>query len=155
MEPTILKETRKLFLDGAAAVFPVFLTCSLEKAALIVVLLDAEVTALGLDAERAVPLPPDVVLSVLSEQERQQLDGLAPYAATAIFSAKEAVYKALSPFLTEIWGFDAAAIRPDPAHGAFHALLHRPAGPVPVGARLTGVLLEDGTHIVSALCLPK
>src|SRR5205085_5147682 len=53
-----------------------------------------EMAALGIDAEPAVELEPDVVAAVATPFERSTLDG--PLAATVLFCAKEAFYKCWS-----------------------------------------------------------
>ena len=70
------------------------------------------VLTLGLDAERAGPLPPDVLESIASPGERQHLSQQAAHLPldTVLFSAKEALYKAWYP-VTGAWlGFEDAEL---------------------------------------------
>jgi 4'-phosphopantetheinyl transferase EntD len=53
--------------------------------------------ALGLDIEPAEPLPAEVLALALSDAERRSVEGV-PVMARLIFSAKEAVYKAIHPW---------------------------------------------------------
>ena len=63
---------------------------------------------LGVDLEPDAPLPPDLVAEIAVEAE---LAALAPmgqgHAATRVFSAKEAAYKAQYPETRAVFGFDA------------------------------------------------
>jgi 4'-phosphopantetheinyl transferase EntD len=102
------------------------------------------------DAELAVPIDAQIMHTILSEDERRHLDIMPKLAATAIFSAKEAVYKGLSPQLDEIWGFDAMCIRLRPEANQFEATVFRDVGRLKCGDTLLGLLLWDETHIVTA-----
>lgn len=71
------------------------------------------VLTLGLDAERAQPLFPDVLESIASTGERQHLSQQAVHLPldTVLFSAKEALYKAWYP-VTGAWlGFEDAELK--------------------------------------------
>lgn len=114
----------------------------------------SDTSALGIDAEQAAPLPQNILQTVLTEEDQRQLAAMPPLAATATFSAKEAVYKALSRYLDDIWDFDAMSIRLDPAANTFAAQLHRDAGPHKCGDTLPGVFYEDQNHILTAISLP-
>lgn len=87
-----------------------------------------EITALGVDAEPARPLPDGVLGMVTSPEERDRLAALAVAAPEVcwdrlLFCAKEAVYKAWFP-LTGTWlGFREATVDLD-TDGGFHARLH-------------------------------
>lgn len=71
----------------------------------------AHALGIGVDAEPAEPLPRDVVSVVLNDRERAFLDkharpGLdAGVLARVLFSAKESVYKALSPTARQVLDF--------------------------------------------------
>lgn len=79
------------------------------------------VVAIGIDAEPAVSLPADVADLVLGREEREWLPSREPRWTSAVFSAKESVYKMWQP-LTGGWlDFHDAAIRP--VAGGFEATL--------------------------------
>ncbi|MGW2057349.1 4'-phosphopantetheinyl transferase family protein [Streptomyces sp. NPDC001840] len=94
----------------------------------------AEVTALGIDAEPAEPLPRGVLGLVASEDERAALERLSAERPGVcwdrlLFSAKEAVYKAWYPAAERWLGFADADVRFS-LRGTFTARLH-PAEPPP------------------------
>lgn len=72
------------------------------------------VQALGLDIEPDDPLPADIIDEVLSPAERAAIIALSATAqgkqARLVFSAKEAVYKAIYPRCRTVLGFDAMAV---------------------------------------------
>jgi 4'-phosphopantetheinyl transferase EntD len=74
----------------------------------------AERARVGVDVEIERPLLHDIAPRVLRPEELTELEGLAPAArATAVllrFSAKEAVYKALDPFVRRYVGFLEVAV---------------------------------------------
>lgn len=109
------------------------------------------VLAIGVDAELAVPLSSSVASNVLTPHEQRLSQG--PLTGTAIFSAKEAVYKALSDFADEIWDFDAMTIAVFPDQNRFEATLRRDAGPVLAGDVLTGVMVQNADHILTGYAL--
>lgn len=65
-----------------------------------------EVRSLGIDAEPAEPLPPDVVDLIVSTAELDRLAGLGPEAQRVVFSAKESIYKAWFPISGRWLGFE-------------------------------------------------
>jgi len=58
--------------------------------------------SLGLDAEPARPLPPDVAPAVLVDRERSASAAIGPLHETIVFSAKESIHKAVHP-ATGVW----------------------------------------------------
>lgn len=91
-----------------------------------------ETASIGIDAEPAHPLPPDVVDMVVLPAEQAALaalrhvDPATPW-DRLLFSCKEAVYKAWYP-LTRSWlGFDQVAVIVDPQARRFTARLLGPA----------------------------
>ncbi|MDX3850037.1 4'-phosphopantetheinyl transferase family protein [Streptomyces sp. AK02-01A] len=119
-----------------------------------VVARSAEVTALGIDAEPALPLPRGVLALVASGPEREALERLSrerpgPSWDRLLFSAKEAVYKAWFPSAGRWLGFADAEVRLGPA-GTFTARLH-PADPPPRAyTRFAGRWLIRGELLVTA-----
>ena len=89
----------------------------------------ADLAAIGIDAEPAVPLDAEVRELVATSAERDRLGG--DLAGTIVFSAKEAFYKAWSSCGGALLGFDDvdAELRADGTFGS---------GPVPVRRRGRG-----------------
>lgn len=93
-----------------------------------------EVAALGIDAEPASPLPPEVLPDVLSPLELRRCSPFGALGPTVVFSAKECLYKVWSP-LTGGWLdlLDAEVVavrRPWPDRGT---VVLRPRGAAPTG----------------------
>lgn len=78
--------------------------------------------SLGIDVERAVPLPAGVLHSVTSPSERWHLereaaDGIDPEVlGTVLFSAKECVYKSWFPLAGRFLDFDGAEVQLSVGH---------------------------------------
>jgi len=106
--------------------------------------------AVGIDIEPDIPLPEDVIDTVLGPDERG-----AREQARAIFCAKEATYKALYPLSRQVWEFGDIGIRLDPAGNGFTADLRRVAGPIAAGAMLKGHLIAEDGLCIAALILPR
>jgi len=99
---------------------------------------------LGLDLEPDAPLPPEALAEVLHPCDRGD--------PRAVFSAKEAVYKALYPRVRAVFGFD--AVRVVIADAGFTATMLHPLGPVPEGSVLNGRLARVDGLILTALAYP-
>lgn len=98
----------------------------------------AHVTAIGVDAEPALPLPEGVLEAVALPDEQtavKELLASAPGVAwdRLLFSAKESVYKAWYPLMGRFLEFEEARLVFDPAGGTFTA--HLLAGPARTGSR--------------------
>lgn len=91
------------------------------------------VRGIGLDVEPDLPLPDGVERMVVFPGDSAAVG----VPARALFSAKEAVYKAIYPSTGEIWGFDAVRVRVE-GDGGLVVDLARPAPGLPVGTRLRG-----------------
>jgi 4'-phosphopantetheinyl transferase EntD len=115
----------------------------------------------GVDVEIDRPFRVDIARRVLRDGELALADGLDPLARGRFvlrrFSAKEAVYKAIDPFVRRYVGFrevslDAApgAALGDDRAGAEVELSLEPASPVPlrVDARQIELVLGDATRLV-------
>jgi 4'-phosphopantetheinyl transferase EntD len=122
---------------------------------------DRDLLTIGLDAEPHDKLPDDVLESVSSAEEREQLTALAAAVPGThwdrmLFSAKESVYKAWFP-LTRRWlGFEDASVAIDPDNGTFTARL-LVSGPRVHGLPLTGFTgrwLVGGGLIITAIAVP-
>src|SRR6185369_14309151 len=67
----------------------------------------------GVDVERIAPRHPDLARYVLRPEERERLAPADPERQAqvlAAFSAKEAIYKALDPFVARLVAFDEVAV---------------------------------------------
>ncbi|MEV4970493.1 4'-phosphopantetheinyl transferase family protein [Streptomyces scopuliridis] len=115
-----------------------------------------DVTALGIDAEPAGPLPRGVLGLIASTTERTALERLGERAPGVcwdrlLFSAKESVYKAWYPATGRWLGFTEAEVRLSPT-GTFTADLH-PLTPPPRGAvlRFAGRWLVRGDLVLTSV----
>lgn len=115
---------------------------------------EVDCAALGLDIEEDRPLPADLVAEVCGPAERASLPpgDAGGRAALAVFSAKEAAYKALHPRGAGVFGFDALEVTLHP--GGFAARLARPLGPFPAGFVLRGRRAQASGLILSLAVLP-
>ncbi|WP_295643234.1 4'-phosphopantetheinyl transferase [uncultured Corynebacterium sp.] len=108
--------------------------------------------SLGIDAEPARHLPDGVLQAIATKQERRRLRGLATHhgidhADTALFSAKEATYKAWFPLTHRFLDFDQADIDLR-ADGTFTSYLL--VRPVPVPFIQGRWLVRDGVVVTIA-----
>ena len=144
-----LGESPSAIRQGAdrAPVWPYGLTGSIthtDGLCLAAVARRRDIASLGIDAEARAPLPADVMPRVLSSVEWTD----DPIAARAIFSAKEATYKALYPLMGVIWGFRDLEITL--GQDGYEARLNRQAGPLGEGTVLAGHLFWTPVHVVTA-----
>jgi 4'-phosphopantetheinyl transferase EntD len=88
------------------------------------------IASLGIDAEPNLPLPPNVLRMIARPDELEMLAELDPSVGVCwdrlLFSAKEALYKALSPLRGTWLGFDDAAVTFSASGRAFQAHLTTP-----------------------------
>lgn len=105
---------------------------------------DPRIAALGLDLEPDAALPPEVLAEVLLPGDDRRHPRL-------VFSAKEAVFKALYPQVGAIFGFD--AVRIALSDGRFTATTCNALGPVPSGSVLSGRFWRGEGLILTALAL--
>lgn len=85
--------------ESGAPIWPAGVTGSLahdDDVAVAAVGRQADVGAVGIDVEPAMPLPPDMQALVATSRERQDTSG-DPLGGRLLFTAKEAVYKAVHP----------------------------------------------------------
>jgi enterobactin synthetase component D len=107
---------------------------------------------IGVDVERDLSLRIDIARKVLTDDERAELAALSePERMAQVrlrFSAKEAIYKALDPFVRRYVGFHEVSVRPLP-DGTSHVQLHTPPaeGPFDVEVRW---LRRDGLILTTA-----
>ncbi|NNE88696.1 MAG: 4'-phosphopantetheinyl transferase superfamily protein [Silicimonas sp.] len=117
--------------------------------ALAVVAKACTIGALGIDLTEAAPLPGQTRNAILTPEEQ----GLSEIDARAVFAVKECLFKALHPQVKVFFGFDAAIVRPDLAHGTFAATLYADLAPFAAGAQFHGTLICDQTRLVAALAV--
>lgn len=113
-----------------------------------------EVTALGIDAEPHLPLPPGVEEAVTLPAEVRHLAEIR--SAYPLFgwnrlllSAKESLYKAWYPLAGQRLGFEDATVELDP-DGTFTARVLAPS-PTAVGPAFTGRRLAGSAHLLTAV----
>jgi 4'-phosphopantetheinyl transferase EntD len=101
---------------------------------------------IGIDLEEVRPLRVDVADRVLTEAERTELPPLGPARDAQVlraFCAKEAIYKALDPWVRRFVGFHEAQLAFDGARITARLALARGEGPFAVD-------LYDASHLVGA-----
>lgn len=118
--------------------------------ALAVAAFSRHVLAVGIDVTEAEALPEGVREQVLRHPGESGLDDLA---ARAAFSAKETIFKVLSPRVGQVFGFSAVVVRPDLAAGTFDARLLHALGPFAEGSTWTGRIAVEGDLLITALVL--
>ena len=116
--------------------------------------------AIGIDAERNRPVTDRVLAAVASEKEMtmvcrlDRLDGEISWTAL-LFSAKEAVFKALFPLTRRRFGFAAAEVRLEPHAGRFSADLQDGVASARLPRRVDGNwMLADGV-LLTAIALER
>ncbi|MBU2663859.1 4'-phosphopantetheinyl transferase superfamily protein [Actinoplanes bogorensis] len=113
-----------------------------------------EVSALGVDAEPAAPLPDGVFEAIARPAEAEMVSKLSVRSPDVhwdrlLFSAKESVYKTWFPVAGVFLEFEEAELVFDPAAGTFRARLLVP-GPWP---ELSGRWAQTGGLVVTAIAL--
>jgi 4'-phosphopantetheinyl transferase EntD len=128
---------------------------------------DADHAGIGLDAEQWRPLSERALARICSADEIAGLRTLPRHAAelwgTAVFSAKESLYKAYFPLTATFIGFRDAAVRLHPERddaGRFEARLAREDAPDAAGrrafeGRFRIVATADATLVVTGLAIPR
>ena len=109
-----------------------------------------DVRSMGLDLTEAAPLPGGTRERILRHAAEE---GLTDLEARVVFSAKESLFKALSPHVGFVFGFSAAAVRPDMERGSFEAWLLQPLGPFEQGQVWRGRLAIEGRRLITGLVL--
>jgi 4'-phosphopantetheinyl transferase EntD len=114
----------------------------------------ADLAALGIDAELDQPLPDEVMPTVLTPGERDALlrrpAAIRGRVAALCFSAKESVYKALSPLLGRFIEFEQVTVELDVEAGRFAAEVHLPGAALPP---LEGRLLVTSGLLLTAVSI--
>jgi 4'-phosphopantetheinyl transferase EntD len=124
----------------------------------------ADIAAIGLDAEPNEPLPEGILDAIALASERAQLAALpaagpgVPCWDRLLFCAKESVYKTWFPLAQRWLDFDQAEIVIDPFGARFTARLLVP-GPMLAGSPLTSLrgrwLADRGLIITAIAVLPE
>ena len=106
------------------------------------VALQSNVDFVGIDLAEATPFPENLRDAVLRSDDEAALGGLE---ARAVFSAKEALFKALFPSVEQFVGFDATDVKPDIEAGTFLAHMTLSVGPYEKGLPFKGkiAIAED------------
>ena len=122
-----------------------------------VALVDAGWGTIGIDGEHRAELKRDLWRMTMLDEEIAHLDSLDEAVrgrrALALFSAKEALYKAQYPRSGEYMGFMALRVEIDP-DGALRCIFQRDVGPFREGFVAHGRWLDRG-EIVSAVWIPR
>lgn len=102
----------------------------------------SDIRGVGLDVERNMPLKPDVLDAILSDDDRRWLAEYSEDEQCAlgklVFSAKESAYKAQYAITRQFLGFDAMWIELDDVAGEFLAHFRQASGEFAVGHTLAG-----------------
>lgn len=106
--------------------------------------------SMGIDLTEAAPLPLGTREIVLPHEEERDLNEIE---ARAAFSAKESLFKALSPIVGEIFGFTAAVARLDETEGRFDVCLVQSLASFKTGETWTGYFGVAGGRLVTALLI--
>jgi 4'-phosphopantetheinyl transferase EntD len=108
------------------------------------------IRALGIDAEVRAPLGPEVSRLVLTANEQRRLGRASDDTlGTAVFSAKEAVYKCWYPLTGRWLDYQDAEVDLDPASGRFRVRLLPSASGPPAGLVFLGRVAADAAHVFS------
>ena len=119
------------------------------------VALDTECGGLGLDLEHASSVRRLDIAKMIADDTERAWIGQDRRRLAALFSAKEAVYKALYPRYGRYFGFEAVTCRwhPDLAH--FKVTLRQDLGPgYPTGSVVTVDVIHRADAVLTALWLP-
>jgi 4'-phosphopantetheinyl transferase EntD len=122
---------------------------------------------IGIEAEPAEPLEPELIRRICRADENLSPDGLRgeldegdelgeldeSVVPRLVFSAKESVYKCLFPSIRRFLGFHDVRVALGP--GSFRATLLVAAEPFCPGSEFQGRWHRVDTHVLTALCLPK
>lgn len=113
---------------------------------------------LGVDLEPNVPLETALFGEVLSNNERQFVESVAPEMrgnlARLIFSAKECAYKCQYPLTRILFGFDGFEIRLNQECRTFKAQFTQSVGNFSKGQVLSGRYYSDNGIILTTIALP-
>lgn len=134
---------------------------------LAVSIVSKEPCGVGVDIETLGRISDKLLPTLFTSRELIQLENAPDYATTLAFSAKEAGYKAIAPWVGEYIGFQEAEIIPDYAAGTFRihylgkaspggeACLESKSGPSnhALDSGL-GYFSQDGNHVLTMFVIP-
>jgi 4'-phosphopantetheinyl transferase EntD len=125
-----------------------------EELAVALVAREAGGARIGVDVEGERPRPIDISAKVLTQGELQEIAHLAhaerEHEVLLRFSAKEAIYKALDPFVRRYVGFHEVSVTPRPdGIAAVHPMLAEKTGAIEARWRLV-----EGTVLTTARVEP-
>ena len=106
----------------------------------------------GIDIAEAAPFPRHLRERILISEAERALNDLD---ARAVFSAKEALFKALYPAAQTFFGFEAAEVIPDFAGETFSARLTQAVGTHAVGSRFNGGLTIADNRLLATLIVSR
>lgn len=114
---------------------------------------------IGMDAERSDPLDPRLAHMICTDAERADMNQTPPPGGTdwakLIFSAKEAVHKAVAPIARVTLSFHDVEIRFDLAGNRFSAVhVGQSDARLPDFTSLDGRFLVAGGLVVTSVCIP-
>lgn len=104
--------------------------------------------SVGIDLTEAAPLPEDIRSTVLPHPEEAGHAGLE---ARIAFSAKESLFKALSPRLEAFFGFEAAVFSPDITSGIISLRTTVPLGYLKAGTVLHGLVFMKEADLMTVI----
>ncbi len=118
----------------------------------------ADVRSVGLDVEQDAPLRPKLWDTVCTRRDlawlQAQPEAARGWLAKALFSAKEAAYKAQYLLTAQLLGFHAMSVRIDAEAGSWRATFERPSGgEFAVGDVLEGRMRRANGLIATALVI--
>lgn len=118
-----------------------------------------EVMALGLDAEPASPLPPDLYSTICTTMELERFEALPPPPAAdwakIVFSAKESFYKAWFPLTRSPLDFTEVEVHLEPATSRFTVEVDaRRASVAPWPATASGMFRVNGDFVATGVVVP-
>ena len=148
-----------------APIWPSGLTGSIthtrSHCAVVLARANGTVRAVGVDVEQSEPLKEHLLEAITTERERAWLgERHSPLLhAKALFSAKEAAYKAQYVMTNTYLGFGAMDVQLDLEAGTFEARMNQPVGEgaerFEIGHRFHGHVRIDGPLLATALVLPR
>jgi 4'-phosphopantetheinyl transferase EntD len=133
-----------------APIWPTGLSGSITHTREVALAIVVQGGTVGIDLEPEGAATPDLWPEILLPEELPLAEA-TPALATAIFCAKEAVYKAQYPTTRLLFGFDRLAITLGPT--TFTARFTAPTGSIAQGTEWTGHLIRAQGHVL-ALCRP-
>ncbi|MBU1312585.1 MAG: 4'-phosphopantetheinyl transferase superfamily protein [Alphaproteobacteria bacterium] len=131
---------------------------SREKCIAAVAAKSGAVAAIGVDIERSDAVSPDLAQEILDKEEQLWLSLQPPAwrttALTALFSAKECIFKCQFPISHRMFGFEALTVTLALEDGWFAGRFNENVSPFRAGDYLGGKIALAEGHVVTAMTLP-